>query len=129
MAMEERSLRQLVADLGTSLSTLFRQEIQLARAETAEKISRAGAAVAAIGAGAILGLAGLIVLLEAIVIAIADAGLPPAAAAAIVGGVVVIVAAILVYVGMRALRATNLAPRRTVDALKRDAHVVEEHLS
>jgi hypothetical protein len=129
MAMEERSLRQLVADLGTSLGTLFRQEIQLARAETAEKISQAGAAVGAIAAGGMLGLAALIVLLEAIVIAIADAGLPPAAAAAIVGVVVAIVAGVLVYMGMRALRATNLAPHRTVDALKRDAHVVEEHLS
>jgi drug/metabolite transporter (DMT)-like permease len=127
--MEERSLRDLVADLGSSITTLFRKEIQLARAETSEKISQAGGAVAVIAAGGVLALAALIVLLEAIVIAIADAGLPPAAAAAIVGVVVAVLAYVLIHMGIRNLRASQLVPSRTVDALKRDAQVAEEHLS
>ncbi|HEX3210756.1 MAG TPA: phage holin family protein [Geminicoccaceae bacterium] len=127
--MEERSLRDLVADLGSSITTLFRKEIQLARAETSEKISQAGGAVAVIAAGGVLALAALIVLLEAIVIAIADAGLPPAAAAAIVGVAVAVLAYVLIHMGIRNLRASQLVPSRTVDALKRDAQVAEEHLS
>jgi drug/metabolite transporter (DMT)-like permease len=127
--MEERSLRDLVADLGSSITTLFRKEIQLARAETSEKISQAGGAVAVIAAGGILALSALIVLLEAVVIAIADAGLPPAAAAAIVGVVVAVLAYVLIHMGIRNLRASQLVPSRTVDALKRDAQVAEEHLS
>jgi drug/metabolite transporter (DMT)-like permease len=127
--MEERSLRDLVADLGSSITTLFRKEIQLARAETSEKISQAGGAVAVIAAGGVLALAALIVLLEAVVIAIADAGLPPAAAAAIVGVVVAVLAYVLIHMGIRNLRASQLVPSRTVDALKRDAQVAEEHLS
>jgi hypothetical protein len=129
MAMEDRSLRDLIADLGTSITTLFRKEIQLARAETSEKISQAGGAVALIAAGAILALGALLALLEAAVIALADAGLPPAAAAAIVGVVVAVVAYVLIYRGLRSLRASQLVPSRTVDALKRNAHVAEEHLS
>jgi drug/metabolite transporter (DMT)-like permease len=127
--MEERSLRDLVADLGSSITTLFRKEIQLARAETSEKISQAGGAVAVIAAGGVLALGALIVLLEAVVIAIADAGLPPAAAAAIVGVVVAVLAYVLIHMGIRNLRASQLVPSRTVDALKRDAQVAEEHLS
>jgi len=127
--MEERSRRDLVADLGSSITTLFRKEIQLARAETSEKISQAGGAVAVIAAGGVLTLAALIVLLEAIVIAIADAGLPPAAAAAIVGVAVAVLAYVLIHMGIRNLRASQLVPSRTVDALKRDAQVAEEHLS
>jgi hypothetical protein len=127
--MEERSLRDLVADLGSSITTLFRKEIQLARAETSEKISQAGGAVAVIAAGGVLALGALIVLLEAVVIAIADAGLPPAAAAAIVGAVVAVLAYVLIHMGIRNLRASQLVPSRTVDALKRDAQVAEEHLS
>jgi putative superfamily III holin-X len=127
--MEERSLRDLVADLGSSIATLFRKEIQLARAETSEKISQAGGAAAVIAAGGVLALAAVIVLLEAVVIAIADAGLPPAAAAAIVGVVVAVLAYLLIHMGIRNLRASQLVPSRTVDALKRDAQVAEEHLS
>jgi drug/metabolite transporter (DMT)-like permease len=129
MPIENRSLRELIADLGNSVTTLFRKEIQLARAETSEKINQAAAAVVAIAVGGILALAALLVLLEALVVVIADAGLPPAAAAAVVGAVVAVIAYVLVHKGIRDLRAGRLAPSRTVDALKRDAHVAEEHLS
>ena len=60
---------------------LFRKEIQLARAETSEKIGQAGTAIASIAAGSILALAALLVLLQALVVAIAEAGVPPAVAA------------------------------------------------
>ncbi len=128
MQTDDRSLKGLMADLGGNIATLFRKEIQLARAETAEKIGQAGTAVAAIAAGGILALAALLVLLQALVVAIAEAGVPPAVAALIVGAVVALIAYALVYKGLRDLKASNLAPNRTVDALKRDAHVVEEQM-
>ena len=37
---EDRSLKDLLTDLSGSLTTLFRKEIQLARAETSEKITQ-----------------------------------------------------------------------------------------
>jgi hypothetical protein len=124
----DRPLRDLVADLGSNIATLFRKEIQLVRAETSEKIGQAGGALASIGAGALLALAALLVLLQALVVAIAEAGVPPAVAALIVGAVVAVIAYALVHKGLRDLKASNLAPQRTVEALKRDADLAKEQM-
>jgi hypothetical protein len=74
----------------------------------------------------VLALAALIVLLQALVIALAELGLAPALSALIVGGVVAIIAFALIYKGMNDLKASNLAPTRTVEALRRDAHMIKE---
>jgi hypothetical protein len=89
---DDRSLKDLFGDLSHSVSTLFRKEIELARAETSEKVGHALGAAGSIPAGAILALAALIVLLQALVIALTELGLAPALAALIVGVVVAIVA-------------------------------------
>jgi drug/metabolite transporter (DMT)-like permease len=123
---DDRSLKELFGDLTHSVTTLFRKEIELARAETSEKISQAGVAAGAIAAGGILALAALIVLLGALVAALGEV-MAPALAALIVGGVVAIIAFALIYKGMNDLKASNLAPTRTVEALRRDAHMVKEH--
>ena len=123
---DDRSLKELLADLTHSVTTLFRKEIELARAETSEKLSQAGVGAGAIAAGGVLALAALIVLLQALVIALAELGLAPALSALIVGGVVAIIAFALIYKGMNDLKASNLAPTRTVEALRRDAHMIKE---
>jgi drug/metabolite transporter (DMT)-like permease len=124
---DDRSLKELLGNLTQSVTTLFRKEIELARAETSEKLSQAGVAAGAIAAGGVLALAALIVLLQALVIALSELGLAPALSALIVGGVVAIIAFALIYKGMNDLKASNLAPTRTVEALRRDAHMVKEH--
>jgi hypothetical protein len=126
MHTDERSLKDLLADLTESITTLFRKEIQLARAETSEKLSQAGIAMGAIAGGAILALAALIVLLQALVIALTEAGLPPGWSALIVGLIVALVAYLMIHKGTKDLKANNLAPNRTMDSLKRDAQVVKE---
>jgi drug/metabolite transporter (DMT)-like permease len=124
---DDRSLKELLGDLTQSVTTLFRKEIELARAETSEKLSQAGVAAGAIAAGGVLALAALIILLQALVIALSELGLAPALSALIVGGVVAIIAFALIYKGVNDLKASNLAPTRTVEALRRDAHMVKEH--
>lgn len=124
----ERSLGTLVTDLSRDISTLFRKEIELARAETSEKISQVAVASGAIAAGAILALAALIVLLQALVIAIAELGVPPALASLIVGVVVAAIAYGLIHKGTNDLKAGSLAPTRTIDSLKRDARVAQEQM-
>jgi Putative Actinobacterial Holin-X, holin superfamily III len=128
MHTEERSLRQLLGDLTESIATLFRKEIQLARAETSEKISQVGVAIGSIAGGAILALAALIILLQALVIGITEAGVPAGWAALIVGVVVALIAYILIHKGTNDLKAGNLAPDRTMSSLKRDADVVKEQV-
>ena len=93
---DERSFKELLGDLTNSVTTLFRKEIELARAEIGEKFSEAGVAIGSLAAGAILGLAALIVLLQALVIALTELGLAPAWASLIVGGVVAIIAFALI---------------------------------
>lgn len=125
---DDRSLKDLFADLTHSVSTLFRKEIELARAETSEKISQAGVAAGSIAGGGILALAALIVLLQALVIALSELGLAPALSALIVGGAVAIIAFALIYKGMNDLKASSLAPTRTVEALRQDARMVKEQV-
>jgi Putative Actinobacterial Holin-X, holin superfamily III len=126
MQTDDRSLKDLLADLTDSITTLFRKEIQLARAETSEKVTQVAVAIGAIAGGAVLALAALIVLLQALVIAITEAGVPAGWAALLVGVVVAIIAYVLIHKGTNDLKGSNLAPSRTIDSLKRDAQVVKE---
>ena len=48
MHTDDRSLKDLFADLTESITTLFRKEIQLARAETSEKVTQVAVAIGAI---------------------------------------------------------------------------------
>jgi hypothetical protein len=126
MHTDDRSLKDLLADLTESITTLFRKEIQLARAETSEKVTQVAVAIGAIAGGAVLALAALIVLLQALVIAITEAGVPAGWASLIVGVVVAIIAYVLIHKGTNDLKGSSLAPTRTMDSLKRDTQVVKE---
>jgi hypothetical protein len=128
MHTDDRSLKDLFLDLSNSITTLFRKEIQLVRAETSEKVTQIGVALGSIAGGAILALAALIVLLQALVIGIAEAGVPAGWASLIVGVIVAVIAYILIHKGTSDLKASNLAPSRTVDSLKRDAQVAKEQV-
>ena len=139
---DERSLKELLGDLTQSVSTLFRKEIELVRTETSEKLSGALVAAGSIAAGGILAIAALIMLLQALVVwltelglgfvspvhegMVTELGLAPALAALIVGGGVAIIAFVLMYKGTNALKASNLAPTRTVESLRRDAQMIQE---
>ena len=125
---DARSLPDLFADLITQLTTLFRKEVQLARAEASEKISEAVAAVGFMIGGAVLLIAALVLLLQAAVDGLVNLGLNRAWAALIVGGVVLLIGIVLVWLGSNRLKAENLAPRKTVDQLQRDAAMAKEQV-
>lgn len=124
----DRSLKDLLTDLSSNVTTLFRKEIELARAETSERVSQGLTAIGAIAGGAILALAALMVLLQALVIAIAELGVSPALATLIVGAAVAGMAYALIHKGTNDLKAGNLAPKRTIESLKRDAEVAKEQM-
>lgn len=128
MQTADRPMNSLLSDLAVKASTLFRQEIQLAKLEAGERAHQASTAAATIIAGAVLGLGALIVLLQALVIAITNAGVPAAWSSVIVGGVVAVIAFALVKKGSSDLNARNLAPRRTAHAVRTDAQTLKEEL-
>lgn len=124
-----RSVPDLLGDLISQTSTLFRKEIQLARAEFSEKASIVGTAGASIGAGALLLLAALIVMLQALIAALVEyAGLSATFSALIVGIVVAIAGYVTLRGGLSQIKASSLTPERTVTQLSRDAEVVKEQV-
>lgn len=128
MSDTNRSLPELFGNLVTQLSTLFRKEVQLARAEVGEKVGQATGSIAYLAVGGVLLLAALIILLEAVVAFVASLGVPVPWARLIVAVVVALVGYGLVRSGMSGLKASNLVPNRTVEQLSRDAAVAKEQV-
>lgn len=125
---DTRSIPDLLRALATDVTRLIRDEVALARAEMSEGAHRMGAAVVMIAAGAILGLAALIILLDAVVYGLAN-HMPAWLAAVIVGGVVAVIGFVMVRKGQNDLSAARLAPTRTAAQVGRDAQLVREHAS
>jgi hypothetical protein len=120
---------QLLADMLNELTSLFRKEIQLARAEMGEKASEAGGAIPGIAGGGALALGGLIMLLMAAAAGIARAfDLAPGWGLLIVGVLAALLGYALVRGGLSKLKATNLTPTRTAEQLSRDAEAAKEQV-
>jgi hypothetical protein len=131
-----RSLPDLLGNLATDISGLFRKEIQLAKAEASQKVDVILGATQKLAIGAVLGIAAAGVLLAAIVSGLAAVfvgmGMGPALAnalsaiivAAVFGGI----AWTLISGAIAAMRAEKLNMDRTVHSLAQDARVVTEKL-
>ena len=126
---ESRSIGELLRDLANDSTALIRQELTLARTEAQEKLHQSITAVILMVAGGFLGFAALIVLLDALVYGLTEAGLERWLAALIVGGVVAAIGFLLVRKGQNDLSAGRLAPERTAANLRRDVRLVQEKVS
>ena len=135
---DPRSVPQLLSDLARELTTLFKKEGQLIRAELSEKASKVGVGVGEVAAGAICLLVALNVLAAALVVAIARIGADEADAAIqnsgigigwaslIVGVLLAIIGAVLVRRGTSQM--TDLTPERTVNQVSQDANLVKDQV-
>jgi hypothetical protein len=118
--LRHRSTRELVKDLSQQAGTLVRQEIQLAKAEMAEKGNKAG-----IGVGLLAGAtaAGLLMLgaLSAFLVLALDEAMRAWAAALVVTLLWGVVAAALALVGRQKLQEVGTPiPEKTVESVKED---------
>lgn len=120
----ERGLTDLIAQLGGDLAGLVRKESELIRAEVSEKLNAAGKAVADIAAGGLLLIAALLVLLQALVLALSKV-MDPIWAALLVGLGVAAVGYLLVRAGMKAISLSALKPDRAARQLKKDAELMK----
>lgn len=123
-----RSIIDLFGDLVDQMSTLFRQEIQLAKTEMAEKTNQAAGAAAQVAIGGVFLLAALIFLLHGVVAWLAHLGLEPRWGFLAVALLVGVVGYLLLNRGKNELKAASLTPRRTTEQLQRDAAVVREQV-
>jgi hypothetical protein len=131
-----RPLGELLGGLAQDISSLFRKEVQLAKAETSEKVSELMTGVEVLLAGGVLLLGALGVLLAAIVSAIAaffvsqgmGATLANSLAALIVTVIVGGIGWVLVQRGLASLKSNKLQLDRTAGSLGRDAAMVKERI-
>jgi hypothetical protein len=131
-----RSLPELLGSLATDISTLFRKEIELAKAEATEKVDVVLGAAQKLAIGAVLGIAAAGVLLAAIVTGLAAVlvgmGMEPVLANSLSALVVAVVFGLIAWSmisgAISSMRAEKLNMDRTVHSLARDAQVVTEKL-
>jgi len=118
--LRERPMGDLVKQLAGQTSTLVRQEVDLAKAELAEKGRIAGQGAGLFAGGAVVGMmaAGA---LTALLILVLDTAMDAWLAALIVTVVLGAVAAVLALQGRNRIRAaTPPVPQQTVETLKED---------
>ena len=125
---DDRSLGDLFAELAQETSTLVRQEVELARVELGQKAAQAGRDIASLVLGGAVAYAGFLAIIAAVIVALADAGLPWWLSALLVGVVVAGVGYALVARARAALQRADLAPRRTVETLKEDREWAKEQI-
>jgi Putative Actinobacterial Holin-X, holin superfamily III len=118
---DERSLGDLFAELSRETGVLVRKEVELATTEMTDKARVAGTHVGTVAAGGALAHAGLLVLLAAFVIGLAQLGVTPWLSALIVALVTMGVGYALVNKGLSNLKRTSVTPRQTVETLKETA--------
>ena len=83
---EHRTVPELLTDLISQVTSLFRTETRLARGELNEKIAQAGSGIGMIAAGAVVLIPALVILLQAAAAALIDQSFQPYVATLIVGG-------------------------------------------
>lgn len=123
-----RAAPGLLNEVLTHVSNLVRKEVDLARTEVSENVTRAGVAIGLLVGALVVALVALNVLAAALVAAITAAGIPAGWSAIIVGGVLAIIAFAMVSKGLKDLKLSSLAPTRAAKNVQRDAETVKETL-
>lgn len=122
---EDRSLSELLSDVTTEIASLFRKEVELAKAETSEQVSRAAKAGGMLGAAAVIGFLDLILFSFALAWALSEV-VPEGVAFAIVGVLFAVVAGVLALAGKKRLAKVNPVPHQTVQTLRDDVQVAKD---
>jgi uncharacterized membrane protein YqjE len=127
--LQQRPTGELVKDLSTQVSTLVRQELELAKVELTAKGKQAGIGAGMLGGGAVFALYGVGALVATAILALSTA-VAGWLAALIVAVVLFAVAGILALLGKaRAQRAVPPVPEQTVETVKEDVRYTKEHVA
>lgn len=117
--VEGQSVGTLVAGVTSDLSTLMRQELELAKTELRQEVTKTGKAAGMFGgagfAGWMVGLFVSMALMWAL-----GAAMPLGWAALIVAVIWALVGAVLFMQGRQKMRAVHPVPEQTVQTLKED---------
>jgi uncharacterized membrane protein YqjE len=115
----DHSVGDLLGRVTSDLSTLMRQEVELAKVEIKEEATKAGKASGMLAGAGAVGYLVLVFLSLALMFAL-DQVMPIGWAAVITAVVLGIVAAVLFVLGRKQFRQVNPKPEQTVETLKED---------
>jgi len=121
-----RSIPNLLSDAVGQLAKLVGNEFELARAELSEKANQAGRAAAMIGAGAVMAIPALVLLLFAIAAGLMKAGLSEPIAYLLTAVGAGVVAGALIATGINRLKGDALKPAVTLEQVQRDKLAAKE---
>jgi hypothetical protein len=121
-----RSIPELFGDALNQFAKLVSNEFELARAEMSDKLGQVGRAAIMIGAGAVILIPGLVVLLFAAAAALVEHGFAQSIAYLIVGACTTAIAAALIAFGANRLSPEALRPSVTIDQMQRDKAAAKE---
>lgn len=116
---QTRSLGEIVGDITTDMSTLFKQELDLAKAEVKQEVTKVGKGAGMFGGAALAGLLTLIFLSLALTYLL-DNWIPVELAALIVALLWGLVAAVLAARGRKEIKEANPQLPTTQQTLKED---------
>jgi uncharacterized membrane protein YqjE len=125
-AAREPTTAELLERLSSDISTLVRDELELATAELKRKGAKAGTGFGISGAGGLLAVIGLFALTAAAILGLSTV-LAPWLSALIVGLALLLIAAVLAKTGIGQLRsATPPVPEQAISSTKRDVQTLKE---
>ncbi|MEH6728229.1 MAG: phage holin family protein [Hyphomicrobiales bacterium] len=116
---------ETVKSLVSDATLLMQQEARLARAEVGEKVEQVQLGIIAIVSGLLLAFCALLILLQALVVALANI-MPASLAALLVGVVLAVIAFVSVKAGAEQLKAKNLMPNRTINSVRESAETIKD---
>ncbi len=115
----DKSLGELFNELASGFSTMLRQEIALAKAETKESLTHAMKDVLFLAIGGFILYSALYVFLAAAVAGLSEV-VPVWLSAVIVGVFVCIIGYVLVQKGIKDLKSRSFKPEQTIESIKTD---------
>ncbi len=122
---DQQSIGQLISRLSEQAARLVRAEIDLAKAELAEKAKAAGIGIGLLAGAAFFGFFTFAVLITTVILALALV-LPAWAAALIVGVVLLAAAGVAAMLGRNKVNeATPAKPERTVENVREDVDTLK----
>lgn len=128
MTNDNNSIPDLISTALGQASRLIRDEVQLAKAETAANIAETVRPIGFLLAGACVVIASLVMLLGSLAAMLVQQGWSEAAGklVAALGGAVL--SGFLIWLGASRLGDSSLLPARTVRQVRDDVAAVKEHL-
>lgn len=121
------ALTDLLSEVTGQVQVLLRKEVELARAETGQQLSRAAKGGAAFGVAGALAFVGLIVLVSAGAWGLAEV-IAPGWAFLAMAVLALVIAGMAFVVGRRKMEQFSPVPRQTVQTVKEDVETAKDSL-